>query len=115
MQDHLAYIDVFLVPASGVLYLWYGGNSLGGCRITSIHFPVFFRMRDTLSNAEHHKSCPDSSLTAQPTSDVPTRTKPSPALIMETLEPRILLSGTWVDADTLDPLEGATALDPYII
>lgn len=68
-----------------------------------------------MSNAEHHKSSPDPSLKAQPSSDVPTRTKPSPALIMETLEPRILLSGTWVDADTLDPLEGATALDPYII
>ncbi|MGB2984286.1 MAG: Ig-like domain-containing protein, partial [Phycisphaerae bacterium] len=33
----------------------------------------------------------------------------SPSLRIETLEPRILLSATWVDSDTGDPLEGATA------
>ena len=33
---------------------------------------------------------------------------PKATFDIETLEPRILLSGTWVDADTGDPLAGAT-------
>ncbi len=38
----------------------------------------------------------------------PAPSAPKPTFAAEPLEPRILLSATWVDADTGDPLDGAT-------